>query len=44
MGNMEVIKDSQKELNIEDVLNSSMISKAVELFQPETQIRIKPKV
>jgi len=36
-------KESQKEININDVLNSNMVNKAVELFQPESQIRIKPK-
>jgi len=35
---------AQKELNINDVLNSSFVNKAIELFQPENQIRIKSKL
>jgi len=35
---------SQKELTMDDILNSSMVNKAIELFQPESQIRIKTKV
>jgi len=44
MSNVEHPRESQKELNLNDVMNSQMVSKAVELFQPESQIRIKPKV
>jgi DNA polymerase-3 subunit gamma/tau len=35
---------AQKELDINDILNSKFVNKAIELFQPETQIRVKPKV
>jgi DNA polymerase III subunit gamma/tau len=35
---------SQKELNIEDILNSPFVNKAIELFQPESQIRITSKL
>ena len=35
---------AQKELNINDILNSKMVNKAIELFQPETQIRVKSKL
>ncbi len=34
---------SQKEVNINDVLNSVMVQKAVELFQPETPLRVNNK-
>ena len=44
MGNITNQSDAQKELDLNDVLNSSMVNKALELFQPETQIRVKPKV
>jgi len=44
MGNVTNQTAAQKELDMNDVLNSSMVNKALELFQPETQIRIKPKV
>ena len=44
MYSVEQPKESQKELNLNDVMNSQMVSKAVELFQPESQIRVKPKV
>ena len=44
MGSMQVSTESQKEIDMNDVLNSSMVNKAMELFQPETQIRVKPKV
>jgi len=35
---------AQKEVSINDVLNSSFVNKAIELFQPETQIRVKSKL
>ena len=35
---------AQKEMTITDVLNSNMVQKAIELFQPETQIRVKSKL
>jgi DNA polymerase-3 subunit gamma/tau len=35
---------SQKELNIEDILNSPFVNKAIELFQPEFQVRITSKL
>ena len=35
---------AQKELNMNDILNSKMVTKAIELFQPETQIRVKSKL
>ncbi|MCI0500624.1 MAG: DNA polymerase III subunit gamma/tau [Epsilonproteobacteria bacterium] len=35
---------SQKELNIEDILNSQFVNKAIELFQPESQVRITSKL
>ncbi len=35
---------SQKELNIEDILNSPFVNKAIELFQPESQVRITSKL
>ena len=44
MYSIEQPRESQKELNLNDVMNSQMVSKVVELFQPETQIRLKPKV
>jgi len=44
MGKLLNKNESQKELDMNDVLNSSMVNKALELFQPETQIRVKPKV
>ena len=44
MSNVEHPRESQKELNLNDVMNSQMVNKAMELFQPETQIRLKPKV
>jgi len=44
MGNITNQSDAQRELDMNDVLNSSMVNKALELFQPETQIRVKPKV
>ena len=44
MGTVNNAKESQKDLSMEEVLNSTLVSKAVELFQPETQIRVKPKV
>lgn len=44
MGKVEDPKESQKELNVEEILNSKMINKAIELFQPETQIRVKSKI
>ena len=34
---------AQKEINIDDVLNSQMLQKAVELFQPETPLRVNNK-
>jgi len=44
MYNVEQPKESQKELSINDIMNSQMVNKALELFQPESQIRVKPKV
>jgi hypothetical protein len=44
MGSVNTQNEAQKELDINDILNSQMVNKAMELFQPETQIRIKPKV
>jgi hypothetical protein len=44
MYSVEQPRESQKELNLNDVMNSQMVAKAVELFQPESQIRLKPKV
>ncbi len=35
---------AQKELNIEDLLNSTFVNKAIELFQPESQVRITSKL
>lgn len=35
---------AQKELNIDDILNSSFVNKAIELFQPESQVRIQSKL
>ena len=34
----------QQEVTINSVLNSPMIQKAIELFQPETPIRVNNKV
>jgi DNA polymerase-3 subunit gamma/tau len=34
---------AQREVKIEDVLNSPMIQKAIELFQPETPLRVNNK-
>ena len=36
--------NAQKELNLDDLLNSKMVNKAIELFKPETQIRVKSKI
>lgn len=44
MGSSINPKVSQKELTMDNILNSKMINKAIELFQPESQIRVKPKV
>ncbi|VAY86210.1 DNA polymerase III subunits gamma and tau [hydrothermal vent metagenome] len=35
---------SQQEVTMDDVLNSPMVQKAVELFQPETSLRVNNKV
>ncbi len=35
---------AQKELNIQDIMNSSFVNKAIELFQPESQARITSKL
>jgi DNA polymerase-3 subunit gamma/tau len=35
---------AQKELNIQDILNSPFVNKAIELFQPESQVRISSKL
>jgi len=35
---------AQKELNMDDILNSSFVNKAIELFQPESQVRIVSKL
>lgn len=35
---------AQREFNIEDILNSPFVNKAIELFQPESQVRIKSKL
>lgn len=35
---------SQKELSIEDILNSPFVNKAIELFQPESQVRVTSKL
>jgi DNA polymerase-3 subunit gamma/tau len=35
---------AQQDVSVNDVLNSPMVQKAVELFQPETQLRINNKV
>ncbi|MCK5293279.1 MAG: hypothetical protein KAJ49_01410 [Arcobacteraceae bacterium] len=35
---------AQKELNINDILNSKMVNKAIELFQPTSQVRVKSKL
>jgi len=44
MGSIDKPTKAQEDVNLNDVLNSSMVNKAMELFQPETQIRLKPKV
>lgn len=44
MGSVDNPKQSQSDTNMDDVLNSNMLNKAIELFQPQSQIRIKPKV
>jgi DNA polymerase-3 subunit gamma/tau len=44
MGATQAPNLAQKELDINDILNSKFVNKAIELFQPETQIRVKPKV
>lgn len=44
MGSTTAPNLAQKELDINDILNSKFVNKAIELFQPETQIRVKPKV
>jgi len=44
MGAISAPSLAQKEVNINDVLNSSFVNKAIELFQPETQIRVKSKL
>jgi len=35
---------AQKEININDILNSKMVNKAIELFKPDNQIRVKSKL
>ncbi len=35
---------AQKELNMQDILNSPFVNKAIELFQPESQVRITSKL
>ena len=35
---------AQQEMTINDVLNSKMVQKTIELFQPESQIRVKNKI
>jgi len=35
---------AQKELNMDDMLQSSFVNKAIELFQPETKPRVKSKL
>jgi len=35
---------SQQEINMNDVLNSPMVQKAIELFQPETPLRVNNKI
>jgi len=44
MGSIEKPSAAQREMNISDVLNSKMVQRAVELFQPESQIRVKNKI
>jgi len=44
MGNISNPNPAQQEMTINDVLNSKMIQKSIELFQPETQIRVKSKL
>ena len=44
MGSIEKPSAAQREMSINDVLNSKMVQKAVELFQPESQIRVKNKI
>ena len=44
MGAIVQPNNAQKDLTMDDILNSKMINKAIELFQPESQIRVKPKV
>ncbi len=43
MGAVEEPTLAQQEINVNDVLNSPMVNKAVELFQPETPIRVNNK-
>jgi DNA polymerase-3 subunit gamma/tau len=44
MGTINTPLLSQQEINIEDILNSPFVNKAIELFQPESQIRVSSKL
>jgi DNA polymerase-3 subunit gamma/tau len=44
MGATSTPTPAQQEMTINDVLNSKMVQKTIELFQPETQIRVKNKI
>jgi len=44
MGMIVAPSFSQKELKMDDILNSKFVNKAIELFQPESQLRVKSKL
>jgi DNA polymerase-3 subunit gamma/tau len=44
MGSINEPSMAQQEMTINDVLNSKMVQKTIELFQPESQIRVKNKI
>ena len=44
MGATIAPNEAQKEISLEEILNSRFTAKAIELFQPETPIRIKSKL
>lgn len=44
MGKINEPNFAQQELKMDDILNSKFVNKAIELFQPESQVRIKSKL
>ena len=44
MGASKNPTQAQKEINLEDVVNSNMVQTAIKLFKPETNIRVRSKI